>query len=273
MTRSIPACVLFILLSAAASAASAAPPEEHPYIRPIPGFELWDSEFRNFTAETFEIEDQGRRTKREVKGKHWSLVYEYEGDREYSPLEIIENYRQAALEKRGRVLSEDDVNLQFTVPIPEGGTAWAHLWAKRNYYELDIVDEEAFEKRLTFGAEQMKRALDDAGRVAVYGIHFDFDKASLKPGAEQVLVEMVKLMKQNPGLSVEIQGHTDSVGGRSYNLGLSERRARTVKRFLELYGVEDSRMRVRGYGPDRPVASNETEEGRALNRRVELERL
>jgi len=119
----------------------------------------------------------------------------------------------------------------------------------------------------------MKEELDAAGHVAIYGIHFDFDKATLKPGSEKVLIEMVKLMKQYPSLRIEIQGHTDSIGIRSYNLGLSERRAKAVKSFLTLYGIAATRMTIKGYGPDKSVASNETEEGRALNRRVELKKL
>jgi outer membrane protein OmpA-like peptidoglycan-associated protein len=119
----------------------------------------------------------------------------------------------------------------------------------------------------------MKKELDESGHIAVYGIHFDFDKAHLKTGSEKVLSEIVKLMVQNSGLRVEIQGHTDSTGNREYNLKLSERRAQTVKSYLMLYGVAEDRITVRGYGPDVPVASNDTEEGKALNRRVELKKL
>lgn len=79
-------------------------------------------------------------------------------------------------------------------------------------------------------------------------------------------------MKASPGLIVEIQRHTDNVGGRDYNLDLSENRARTLKTFLTLYGVESDRMTVKGYGFDEPVASNATAEGRAMNRRVELKK-
>lgn len=249
--------------------------QEHPFIRPIPGFSLEGSEFEDYGAFEFKVmHSDGSIEKARVAGKHWELIYEYhQGDREYSRLEIVENYRREALEKGGKILSGDDVVLDFTVPLPEGGTAWAHLHTWRNYFELTIVDQEAFEKQLTFTARQMKERLDAEGRVAVYGIHFDFDKADLKVGSEKSLTEMVKLMKANPGLRVEIQGHTDSVGDRTYNQKLSERRTKTVKAYLVLFGIEASRMTVRGFGPDRPVAENDTEEGRALNRRVELKQI
>ncbi len=270
-----PYLFLFLVMPAALAAqAVCAAPKEHSFIRPIPGFKLFDSEFQNFAAFKFKLkqEDGSTGTKR-VNGKYWELIYEYEkSDRRFSPLEIIENYRREALKKGGKVLSGDDVYLDFTVPLPDGGTAWAHLWAKENYYELTIVDQEGFEKRLTFSAEEMKRKLDDEGHVAVYGIHFDFDKADLKMGSEKALTEIIKLMKANPDLRVEIQGHTDSVGDRSYNQRLSERRAETVKAYLALYGIDLGRMTVRGFGPNQPVADNDTEEGRALNRRVELKK-
>lgn len=263
--------MLTILTAQSVSAAT----KEHSFIRPIPGFKLWDSEFKNFSAFEFKVEQKdGSIEENQIKGKYWELIYEYEkSDREFSPLEIIENYRQETQKKGGKVLSDDDNVLDFTVPLPDGGTAWAHLWAQNNYYEMTIVDQEGFKKRLTFSAKEMKEKLDSEGHVAVYGIHFDFDKADLKMGSEKVLTEIVKLMKDYPQLQVEIQGHTDNVGDREYNLDLSERRAQTVKDYLGLYGIESSRMTVKGYGFDMPVATNDTEEGRALNRRVELKKL
>jgi OmpA-OmpF porin, OOP family len=249
--------------------------KEHPFIRPIPGFSLEaGSRFNDFSSHVFRIETEEGVEKKNVKGRYWALIYENkEGVREFSRLDIIENYRSAALEKGGRILSRDDAILDFSVPLPEGGTSWVHLHTWNDYYELTIVDEERFKKQLTFTAREMKKKLDQEGRVAIYGIHFDFDKADLKVGSEKVLTEMVKLMKDHSDLSVEIQGHTDNVGGREYNLELSARRARTVRSFLMLYGIESARMTVKGYGFDDPVASNDTEEGRALNRRVELKRL
>jgi outer membrane protein OmpA-like peptidoglycan-associated protein len=118
----------------------------------------------------------------------------------------------------------------------------------------------------------MKKELDSAGHVAIYGIYFDLDQSTLKLGSEKILIEMVKLMKNFPGLRVEIQGHTDSTGTRDHNLTLSQQRAKTVQSFLNLYSIDLIRMTIKGYGPDQPVASNNTDEGRALNRRVELKK-
>lgn len=262
--------LLFMVLIVGAEIAQ----KDHPVIKPIPGFILDDSRLEDFSSYTFEVQKADDWVEKQVKGKFWFLYYEYQKeDRKFSKLEIIENYKQAVLEKGGEILKEDDTKLDFTVPSLGGGTIWVHLHTWENSYELYIVEEEGFEKRLFFGADELKKELDTAGHVAIYGIYFDFDKSDLKPGSEKMLVEMVKLMKGYPELTIEIQGHTDSTGNRGYNLKLSDKRAETVKSFLVLFGINPSRMTTKGYGPDNPVASNETDKGRSLNRRVELKKL
>jgi outer membrane protein OmpA-like peptidoglycan-associated protein len=262
----------FLVLLMATTAAHG--PKDHPVIKPIPGFVLDDSKSENFSSYTFRIEEKDQWIEKSVKGKYWFIYYEYQKeDKEYSKLEIIENYKQAAQEKGGKILSENDTKLDFTVPKSDGGTIWAHLHTWPNSYELYIIEEKGFAKKLFFGADEMKKQLDSAGRVAIYGIYFDFDKSNLKSGSEKMLIEIVKLMKNHPSLRIEIQGHTDSTGTKEYNLKLSDRRARTVKSFLILYGIDPARMTTGGYGLSQPLASNETEEGRALNRRVELKKI
>jgi outer membrane protein OmpA-like peptidoglycan-associated protein len=157
--------------------------------------------------------------------------------------------------------------------MKNGGTTWAFVSAGEGSYNIHIIEEAGFKKQLRFGAEEMKSALDEEGHIAVYGISFDVDKDNLKLGAEKVLIEMVRLMKTNPGLKIEIQGHTDNTGSAEHNLDLSKRRAETVKNFLLTYGIQSSRMIPKGYGMEKPVDTNDTEEGRAMNRRVELVKL
>ncbi len=81
------------------------------------------------------------------------------------------------------------------------------------------------------------------------------------------------LLLQNPDLKVKIQGHTDNLGEAEYNLTLSEKRANTVFQYLQLFGITTERLQAKGYGETQPVSSNDTEEGRAKNRRVELVRM
>jgi len=84
------------------------------------------------------------------------------------------------------------------------------------------------------------------------------------------LQHIVTLLLQNPELKVEIQGHTDNEGEEAYNLTLSDKRANTVLQYLQLFGISSERLLSKGYGESQPVSSNDTEEGRAKNRRVEL---
>jgi OOP family OmpA-OmpF porin len=106
--------------------------------------------------------------------------------------------------------------------------------------------------------------------ISLDGVYFDFDKATLRPEGIAVLNEAAALLKTNDRVVVEVAGHTDSVGSEQYNQGLSERRANTVRDYLVGQGITATRLTARGYGEVQPVATNDTDEGRQLNRRVEL---
>jgi len=106
--------------------------------------------------------------------------------------------------------------------------------------------------------------------IELEGVYFDFDKATIKPEGKAVLNEAAALLKKHERVVVEVAGHTDSVGSDAYNQGLSERRANSVKDYLTSQGVTATRLTAKGYGEAQPVASNDTQEGRAENRRVEL---
>jgi len=120
-------------------------------------------------------------------------------------------------------------------------------------------------------AQSLARDISSTGHASVYGIHFDFNKATVKSESEPTLKEIAKLLKQEPNLKLYVVGHTDNVGEITYNMKLSLARAEiVVKALLEKYGVAQNQLKPYGVGPLAPVASNETEEGRTLNRRVEL---
>ena len=107
--------------------------------------------------------------------------------------------------------------------------------------------------------------------ITLQGIYFDFDKATIKAESRPALEEAAKILIQNPTIVVEIQGHTDSVGSDKYNQRLSEQRAQAVVNYLvQDLGIEGNRLTAKGYGESRPVADNNTEAGRTLNRRVEF---
>lgn len=123
--------------------------------------------------------------------------------------------------------------------------------------------------------EQIKDAeierVDEGIKVTfASGILFGFDSYSLTSASQENLRNFAEILKEYPDTDIMIEGHTDNRGSRSYNQGLSERRAQSVRNFLRTQGVTDARMQTVGYSFDRPVASNDTEEGRAKNRRVEV---
>ena len=97
---------------------------------------------------------------------------------------------------------------------------------------------------------------------------FEFDKSALTAGAKDSLQQAVTIMKDHGDIRVEIQGHTDSKGSDQYNQALSERRANSVKAYLVSQGIAESRISTRGFGESQPIATNDTAEGRGLNRRV-----
>ena len=107
--------------------------------------------------------------------------------------------------------------------------------------------------------------------ITLHGIYFDFDKATIKPESRPALEDAAKILNENPTIKVEIQGHTDSIGSDKYNLRLSQKRAQAVVSYLvQNLGIDAGRLTAKGYGESRPVADNNTEEGRAINRRVEF---
>lgn len=254
--------------------------KEHPLVRPFPGSTLNENmcKYNNFNEYTFTVMDPETKkvTKTTVRGKFWDLLYTlYDSDgnwdRSHTPLEYRENYKAAALEKGGTVLYDKDTTLVFTLPNDDGGKTWVHFYVTNGSQQyLRIIEEAGFKKSLTFGPAEMKAALDAEGRVQLNDILFDLDKATLQSESTKQLQNVVTLLKENPDLNLEVQGHTDNQGNEDYNLELSQRRAETVVAYLGLFGIDFERLSPKGYGESEPVESNDTEEGRAKNRRVEL---
>jgi outer membrane protein OmpA-like peptidoglycan-associated protein len=137
--------------------------------------------------------------------------------------------------------------------------------------QLVVVTPEQMEKKMTFvNADDMKQALHETGKVALYGVYFDTDKDVVKSESQPTLEEIAKLMKGEPSLRLHVVGHTDNQGKAEYNLDLSRRRAANVVRELAKMGITANRLDSFGCGLYSPVAPNGTEDGRAKNRRVEL---
>lgn len=106
--------------------------------------------------------------------------------------------------------------------------------------------------------------------IVLQGANFGFDSAELSPETRATLDEQAAILERESDVRVEIEGHTDSTGPEAYNQGLSERRAKAVEEYLVSKGISADRLEVMGYGQSRPIAPNDTKEGRTKNRRVEL---
>jgi OmpA-OmpF porin, OOP family len=161
--------------------------------------------------------------------------------------------------------------LTYTIKAP-GKYDSCNAFNDRTIAVVDIIESKAREhKMVTVSAGEMAQTIASTGRIALYGIYFDFNKTELKPESDPTLEQIVKLLQENSALKLLVVGHTDNVGSLSFNMDLSQRRAAAVVTVLATrYGISKDRLTPMGVSFASPVASNKTEEGRAKNRRVEL---
>ncbi len=127
------------------------------------------------------------------------------------------------------------------------------------------------QEALASGAKDaIGKSLDEVGRVILYGIYFDYDKATIRPDSEETLNRVLKAIEARPNVKLVIEGHTDAQGSDAYNQMLSDKRARSVMNWLVSHGIASEQLSAKGFGESRPVADNSKPDGRALNRRVEI---
>jgi outer membrane protein OmpA-like peptidoglycan-associated protein len=114
------------------------------------------------------------------------------------------------------------------------------------------------------------RADSCAGVIRLRGVNFDFDRAEIRPASRPILDQAAARLRECGGERLQVEGHTDSIGADAYNQDLSDRRARAVRDYLVSKGVNGGRITARGFGESKPISTNDTPEGRFLNRRVEV---
>jgi outer membrane protein OmpA-like peptidoglycan-associated protein len=239
----------------------------------MPGFHIYRCEETQFGR--FEFPVAGGKNQA-VEGRTLMVIYyANEGARQPSGLQVTRNYANAARAVGGQVVHEfEDGGTQYvTLAVARGGLeTWAHVGAASNgIIELRIVEKQAMRQDVLADASQMAQSLQGAGKVALYGIYFDTGKSVLKPESNPALEEIAKLSRAEPKLKLYVVGHTDNVGAFDSNLKLSRERAEAVVKALTgKHGIAAARLRPFGAGPTAPVQSNQTEQGRAKNRRVEL---
>jgi len=243
---------------------------DHTLLSRMPGFFISDYDEKDFDQADFK---SSKGDDIQINGRKFHIEYDIkDGEKAPSEIQIIRNYENAIEKIGGSTVFKVPEETWLTVE-KEGKITWVYVWAhsEGESYELDIIEQEAMEQDVTANAESLAREIASTGHVSVYGIHFDFDKAEVKPESDPTLREISKLLGQDSHLKLFVVGHTDGVGEIDYNMKLSRGRAEAVVRVLVTkFGVSKDRLNPYGVGPLAPVASNQTEEGRALNRRVEL---
>ena len=181
-------------------------------------------------------------------------------------IELI-NIRKNRVES---LVESDSINGEYLMVLTQGAeyalyvNKEAYLFKSYNFNYSEVTDFKPI--IINIDLEKAKE-----GSVAVLNnIFFDVDKYDLKDKSVTELEKIIRFLSVNPVVRVEIAGHTDNSGSADYNRQLSERRANSVFTFLIQHGIDKKRMVPKGYGPDRPIASNDTEEGRSQNRRIEV---
>ena len=142
--------------------------------------------------------------------------------------------------------------------------------SKASLYSSALVESQTMQQEVVADAKAMRNDLAESGKTIIQGIFFDTGSATIKSESEPALIEIVKLFKESPELKVYVIGHTDNVGSLESNLKLSTDRAASVVKTLISRGIAASRLKSAGVGPYSPVGSNDSDAGKAKNRRVEF---
>lgn len=158
----------------------------------------------------------------------------------------------------------------YVIRRPQGNDVYIQFCFNGVYASLQILEKEAFRQTITLlKAEQIRQQLDQTGK-AVLHINFHTDKATLEQEGRASIEEIHRLLKSDATLKLDLHGHTDNAGSKEHNQVLSQNRAETVKSELVGLGISKDRLSARGFGQDKPIADNNTPDGMAQNRRVEL---
>jgi outer membrane protein OmpA-like peptidoglycan-associated protein len=204
------------------------------------------------------------------EGDKTFIKYQYEDSAGQAPsyLQIRRNYQNAAKALKAKILVD---RLRYTAMQIDKDSSRIYigleLFNDGRTIDITILEQKAMVQEIT--ANDMWQALQKDGFMALY-INFDTNKSTIKQESTGIIDQIVELMKSQPNLELSIEGHTDSQGTPKRNKTLSLDRAKAVIKAVAKGGISESRMSPIGWGQEKPVADNKTEEGRAKNRRVEI---
>ena len=250
--------------------------KDTPWFSGMPNFTIYDAEDIEFDSYNF-FNGKNCTT---VEGRKFKRTYALKEDAQKSSVpQIIRNYSNAIKTMGGTIIFEgmpqnaecaenNGLNMVVGKAVKDGNEMWVEVvtLGGDDYY-LTIILKELMKQDVT--ASNMFEALNRDGHIALY-INFDTGKSIIRDESKPIIEQIVQMMKSNPDLKIGVEGHTDNVGSPASNKTLSEARAKSVVSAITGQGISADRLSPAGYGQDKPVADNSTEEGRAKNRRVEL---
>lgn len=242
--------------------------KDHPLLTRMSNFLIGEYETNYDRVEMYIADGQ----EKGIEGEKTYLYYYFDentGKNNPSPFQVVKNH-EAAIKKLGGKTVYTDGETVGTYLIKKGGhETWVSLLVVNSgaVYYLNIVEVAPMEQEITASAIFTKLA--ETGNVALY-INFDTGKATVKAESQPIIDQVAEMLKENPELKVSIEGHTDNTGNAATNKSLSLNRAKSVIDLLIKQGIPASRLKAAGWGQEKPIEQNTTEEGRASNRRVEI---
>jgi outer membrane protein OmpA-like peptidoglycan-associated protein len=243
--------------------------KDHDLLTRLPDYWIESCTLKQFDGYNFA---SGKGTTR-VEGQFWNIRYQPPAGTSPKPstLQVLRNVENAVKKIGAKTMATDQSKETFLL-TKDDKELWIEAWADyTGKYILTIVQKDAMAQELAANADAFASGLKETGHIAVDGILFETGKSDLKPESSAAIAEVAKLLKADAALKVFVVGHTDNVGAPESNVKLSQDRAASVVQALvKTHGIETARLRPFGAGPYAPVASNDKEDGRAKNRRVEL---
>ena len=249
--------------------------QDHPLFTRMPNYWIHGCDHKQFDGADFKMVEKGKvKETIHVEGELWVVRYYPQSDLKDKPseLQIFRNFENAVRQQGGTLIGTTDRKRQVYKLTKDGKEIWVEVWAEfTGKYGYTIIQKKDMAQDVVADAQVFSNDIRTTGHAAVYGIYFDTGKSNIKPESAQAISEIAKLLKSNPSLKIYVVGHTDNVGGVDSNIKLSQSRAdAVVQELVKNNGVAASRLRAFGCGQFAPVTTNDTEDGRAKNRRVEL---
>jgi OmpA-OmpF porin, OOP family len=245
--------------------------KDHPLISRMPDF--WISEYKENEFDSYKFIGADKKPLI-IEGHKYSILYKLNsGVSEPGALKITKNIQNALKKIGGNVVLDDNFNRLSTILVQKDGKeTWIEVRCYSGImYRLSIVEREIMKQEVIADANAMGNDISSSGHVSLYGIFFDTGKSELKAESDSAIIQISILLTKNVSLKLYVVGHTDNIGSIDANMKLSKDRAdEVVKTLVNNYGIAADRLKSYGVASLVPVASNDNEEGRAKNRRVEL---